>query len=66
LDTTNGILSYSNAGHNYPLWWQSNSEQLETLYEHGILLGVVKDVNLDNHQIEIKPGDFLILYTDGI
>ncbi len=66
LDTKNGRLSYSNAGHNYPLWWQSGSRQLETLSHHGILLGVVDDVRLENYQIEMMPEDMLILYTDGI
>ena len=66
LETTNGWLSYSNAGHNFPLWWQSDSRQLVVLPQHGILLGVVENVQLDDHKIEIKPGDILILYTDGI
>ena len=52
LDTSNGLLSYSNAGHNHPLWWQSESKQLVTLQEHGILLGVV-----DNVQLGGSPGN---------
>ncbi len=66
LDTTNGRLTYSNAGHNHPLWWQARTKQLVTLAQHGILLGVVDKVQLDDHQIELQPGDMLILYTDGI
>ena len=66
LDTTNGLFTYSNAGHNHPLWWQSASKQLVTLSNHGILLGVVDNVQLDDHQIVFEPGDLLILYTDGI
>ncbi|MDX1415090.1 MAG: SpoIIE family protein phosphatase [Candidatus Promineifilaceae bacterium] len=66
LDTRTGRLVYSNAGHNHPLWWRSASSQLVTLSQHGMLLGIAESVQLENHQIEMMPGDMLILYTDGI
>ncbi len=66
LDIESGRLTYSNAGHNHPLLWKSSEKELVTLSQHGILLGVVENVYLEDHQIDIQPGDCLILYTDGI
>jgi sigma-B regulation protein RsbU (phosphoserine phosphatase) len=66
LDTENGRLTYSNAGHNYPLWWRAASRQIEELSEHGTLVGVLDDLWLDNHVIDLAEDDLLVLYTDGV
>ncbi len=66
LDSENGRLTYSNAGHDYPLWWRAESGRIEELREHGTIVGVLDDLQLDNHVIDLVEGDFLVLYTDGI
>jgi sigma-B regulation protein RsbU (phosphoserine phosphatase) len=40
--------------------------QVTALTARGIVLGVVEDIALEEHQITIEPGDLLVLYTDGV
>jgi sigma-B regulation protein RsbU (phosphoserine phosphatase) len=67
LDT--GQLTYANAGHNLPLWLQSNNGyagEIMPLRKGGMALGVLENVPYEEHTITLLPGDCLILYTDGI
>lgn len=64
LDT--GELVYCNAGHNRPLLFHSRKGVLEQLPKGGMALGVINDVELENHHTLLRPGDLLILYTDGV
>jgi len=66
LDTKDGQLIYSNAGHNRPLLWQANSEKLLQLTTSGIVLGILRDIELEEKMIVMMPGDILIFYTDGV
>ncbi len=66
LDTRDGRLTYANAGHNPPLLWRAAAGQFEALEPTCPLLGVLPE--LDVHVLEtwLRPGDVLVLYTDGI
>jgi serine phosphatase RsbU (regulator of sigma subunit) len=66
LDTNSGVLEYSSAGHNPPLWHRSDTGQCHELRVPGIVLGIFQQVALENHQVTIAPGDYLVLYTDGV
>ena len=60
-----GRLIYSNAGHNPPILFTPESAG-SLIREHGIVLGVEADVKYPSSVIEIKPGQLLVLYTDGV
>jgi serine phosphatase RsbU (regulator of sigma subunit) len=66
LDTANGRLTLANAGHVYPLWWQLSTQACHSLISSGSVLGVLSEVEIEEQQIEIAPGDVLIFYTDGV
>jgi serine phosphatase RsbU (regulator of sigma subunit) len=66
LDTASGQLIYANAGHNWPLWYRRDRGDIERLTAKGIILGVMDDVTLEEHRIEVMPGDTLVFYTDGV
>lgn len=65
LNTRNGVLTFCNAGHNPPLLI-SRSGDVEELREGGLLMGVVKDSDYDFGTRQVRSGDVLVLYTDGI
>ena len=65
LDTKNRILTYSNAGHNYPLWIQASGE-IKALQTGGTILGAFPDSLYEEERLELKPGDILVFYTDGV
>ncbi len=60
-----GRLSYTNAGHNPPLYLRANGA-VEVLKQNNIVLGVLPSAPMDTHTIHIRPGEAMILYTDGI
>lgn len=59
-------LIYASAGHNPPLLWKTKSQTCEWLDAEGLILGVKKKVTFEVKQIQLQPGDVLLLYTDGI
>src|SRR5262249_60601837 len=58
-------LRYSNAGHNPPYLLRADGtlEQLET---GGLLLGIFPHASYDEGVVELKPGDVIVLFTDGV
>jgi len=55
----------SSAGHPRPVLVRSDG-RTEMLECSGVLLGVVRDPNLAEVQLDLDPGDALVLYTDGV
>jgi sigma-B regulation protein RsbU (phosphoserine phosphatase) len=66
LDIHSGQLVFANAGHNPPLWVEGTSGQVRELVAKGIVLGVLDEIDLDEGEIDLAPGDFLVFYTDGV
>jgi len=58
-------LRLSNGGHPPALCMRANGE-IETLPARGDLLGIYPDPRLVDHEVELEPGDTLVLYTDGV
>lgn len=66
LHLESGMLIYSSAGHNPPLL-QRASGTLEQLDQAtGLVLGVIEDATYREAKVQLRPGDSLVLYTDGI
>jgi Na+/proline symporter len=59
-------LSFASAGHNPPLIWRADSRNCERLDAEGLILGIRKWVDFEEKQVQLYPGDVLLLYTDGI
>jgi sigma-B regulation protein RsbU (phosphoserine phosphatase) len=66
LDLNRGRLVYANAGHNRPLWLRAATGIVEQLDARGIVLGSLSRIELDECEVELAPGDTLLLYTDGV
>jgi serine phosphatase RsbU (regulator of sigma subunit)/putative methionine-R-sulfoxide reductase with GAF domain len=66
LDPGRGALSYANAGHNPPLLFRRDPNQVIPLEAHGMAMGVLTGIELEQREIEMEPGDVLLFYTDGL
>jgi sigma-B regulation protein RsbU (phosphoserine phosphatase) len=73
-----GRVTLANAGHNPPMIVRCNNnsagtleeedghEHVEYLTKHGVAMGVIENIRLENHIIRLHAGDVLLLYTDGL
>ncbi len=66
LDPVTAKMAYVNAGHNPPLLCRADEDELETLTRTGMALGVVEDSPFEVRTLHLNPGDFMLLYTDGV
>lgn len=64
LDAERRTLTYSNAGHCNPLFVRG--DEIRPLDSHGLLLGVLENSPYEQSTIELKVGDMLVFYSDGI
>jgi sigma-B regulation protein RsbU (phosphoserine phosphatase) len=60
-----GLLTYSNAGHNPPILLGPDGS-IRELTEGGIVLGIFDDADYESATVELKRGDHLVLFTDGV
>jgi sigma-B regulation protein RsbU (phosphoserine phosphatase) len=58
-------LTYVNAGHNAPILRRANGS-FEILDVGGLPLGIRSDETYETATLELKPGDALIFFTDGV
>jgi serine phosphatase RsbU (regulator of sigma subunit) len=65
LNREKGQLTYGNAGHDPPVLIRANGE-MEKLSATGIVLGAFSDAVFEERTTEFRPGDVLLLYTDGV
>ena len=65
LELSTGKLTAANGGHEYPVLMKDGHF---VLYhdDHGLLVGGMPGITYDNYEIQLKPGDKLFLYTDGV
>ncbi len=60
-----GRVRYAVGGHNPPLWARADGA-VRSLAGRGAALGVFDDAQYEEYEIEMAPGDVLLLYTDGV
>lgn len=65
LDRRRGRLTYSNAGHNPPLL-MSRTGEVRWLEEGGTILGSFPQSTYREAVLDLREGDLLVFYTDGI
>jgi sigma-B regulation protein RsbU (phosphoserine phosphatase) len=65
VDAKTGTLTYSNAGHCFPLLGRS-AGQVVVFTEGGLVLGVIPEAKYVDSDVSLEPRDKLLLFTDGI
>ncbi|HEV8131889.1 MAG TPA: GAF domain-containing SpoIIE family protein phosphatase [Acidobacteriota bacterium] len=65
LDAANRVLTYCNAGHNPPLLLHGDGG-VDRLTRGGVVMGVFPGTDYKESRRQLKSGDILVLYTDGL
>ncbi len=65
IDPATGEIRFCNAGHNPPLLVRA-SGLTDKLEGGGIILGILPIAQYTEHRSEIRAGDTLVLYSDGV
>jgi sigma-B regulation protein RsbU (phosphoserine phosphatase) len=70
LDVASGKLTLSRAGHDPALFYQRESGKVELLRSPGLALGIDSGTVFErvtrDQEIELKSGDCVLFYTDGV
>lgn len=66
LNFKTGELIYANGGHNPPYILSKNGELLTVELTDGIALGVMEGAEFQSKIIQLKPGDTIFTFTDGV
>ncbi len=67
-DAKNQKFTYASAGHEKILHYHAETKKADYAAAGGIALGMMKDISksINVCEIETKPGDYLVIYSDGI
>lgn len=66
LQADSGEIAYVNAGHVPPLLVRAADGTTEELRVPGMALGILPEVQYTAYTTGLRPGDILVLYTDGV
>ncbi len=64
-DDSNGIIRYSNGGSFPPIVFHQDGS-ISRLKRGGILIGVEDNSTYKDGIVKLKPGDLIVIYTDGL
>ncbi len=59
-------FSYACAGHEPALWYRAKTKQCVPLGAKGCALGLFPQFSFETKSVVLEPGDFVLLYTDGV
>jgi len=65
LNMKRDTFQYTNAGHNFPVVIREDG-LVEVLDYSGLILGVVPTFTYEYQELKFKPGDTLVVITDGV
>jgi len=66
IDPKSRVMRVVNAGHEPPLILRSAASSVETLWKHGIVLGIDQSSTYEQEETQLAAGDLVVLYTDGL
>jgi sigma-B regulation protein RsbU (phosphoserine phosphatase) len=66
LDTQTGEVEFCIGGHNPPFLFSADGRVEELDAPTYMLLGVLGDVRYETHRLQLRPGDGIFLFTDGV
>jgi sigma-B regulation protein RsbU (phosphoserine phosphatase) len=65
LDNSSHAITYASAGHDHPFHVRANAP-IQRITEGGVPLGLFDNFQYSQHQVELGPGDIIVISSDGI
>ncbi len=65
-DPDSGRFTYANGGHNAPIVLDRTGAASELPLTGGVALGLVPDLEYDQDSVVLRPGETVVMYTDGV
>ncbi len=59
-------MTYSNAGHYRPLWFQNKTRTFGTLASGGSPVGIMSGQEYPQETVQLASNDLIVMYTDGV
>ena len=66
LDLRTGTMTCANAGHEFPMIRAGDGVFRQFTDKHGLPLGVMPGAKYQDYVIQMRPGDAVFVYTDGV
>lgn len=66
IDRRNYRLTYANAGHPFPYRYEAKTGRCHAISSRGLLLGIMPEERYRERELDLEPGDRLVLFTDGL
>jgi serine phosphatase RsbU (regulator of sigma subunit) len=66
LNTHTGEIEFANAGHNHPYLLRPGEPPALLNHRNSLAIGALREVVYPTHRLQLRPGDQLFLYTDGV
>ena len=66
LNIHSGVLTASNAGHEYPVFMPPGGPFEIIKDKHGLVIGEMRNMKYTDYEILMEPGAKLFIYTDGV
>jgi len=66
LNTETGLVQYCNGGHNLPYHIKEDGTVAQVENTQGLLLGKIEPMEYETRELQLKPGEKILLYTDGL
>ena len=65
LNIQENSFQYVNAGHNPPFFMHKDGN-IELLESGGLILGMMPNVPYEQDKVQLKQGDWIVMFTDGV
>jgi sigma-B regulation protein RsbU (phosphoserine phosphatase) len=66
MDTRNGRVTLTQAGHPGPLWLHQRGGQIDPVGGGGFPIGMLPNLEYEETRLELAAGDRLFIYSDGV
>jgi len=66
LDLDFGTVTYASCGHTEALVWKHLEDRVVRIGSTAIPIGIIEDIDIGELAFALLPGDFILLYSDGV